>query len=82
MELFRIRKTIPFMKYSIVLNSISFASFFLAVVFILWKGLAFSIEFTGGTQVVVQYPQAVETELIREDIKRDLGVEPIQTRLG
>ena len=31
MELFRIHKTIPFMKYSKILNAISFISFFIAI---------------------------------------------------
>ncbi|NLB32138.1 MAG: protein translocase subunit SecF, partial [Alcaligenaceae bacterium] len=34
MELFRIRRTIPFMNYSLVLNLISLVMFLLAVFFI------------------------------------------------
>lgn len=54
MELFRIHKTIPFMKYSKILNAISFISFFIR----LGSGrsrFAFSIEFTGGLVVEVNY---------------------------
>ena len=45
MELFRIHKTIPFMKYSKILNAISFISFFIAIGLLVVRGLAFSIEF-------------------------------------
>ena len=51
MEFFRIHKTIPFMHYRHVLNLISLVSFIVAVFWIFTHGLAFSIEFTGGTQM-------------------------------
>ena len=82
MEFFRIHKTIPFMRYSHILNLISFVSFAVAVYWIFFHGLAFSIEFTGGTQVVVQYPQAAPTEQIREQIKDKLGVEAAVQNYG
>ena len=49
MEFFRIRRTIPFMRYSLVLNAISVISFLIAVGFLLFRGLNLSVEFTGGT---------------------------------
>ena len=58
MELFRIHKTIPFMKYSKILNAISFISFFIAIGLLAVRGLAFSIEFTGGLVMEVNYPDA------------------------
>lgn len=82
MEFFRIHKTIPFMRYSHILNLISLGSFLVAVYWIFFHGLAFSIEFTGGTQVVVQYPQAAPTEQIREQIKDSLGVEAAVQNYG
>lgn len=69
MELFRIHKTIPFMRYRHILNSISLVSFIIAVYWLFTHGLAFSIEFTGGTQLEVNYPTAAPTEQIREDLK-------------
>ena len=54
MEFFRIHKTIPFMHYRHVLNLISLVSFIVAVFWIFTHGLAFSIEFTGGTQMEVR----------------------------
>lgn len=82
MEFFRISKTIPFMRHSFILNTISVVTFLVAVFFIFWKGLTFSIEFTGGTQVVVQYPAAVATEQVREDIKAGMGVEAAVQNYG
>jgi preprotein translocase subunit SecF len=65
MEFFRIRRTIPFMRYSLVLNAISLISFLIAVVFLVLRGLNLSIEFTGGTEIEVSYRQAADLERIR-----------------
>ena len=69
MEFFRIHKTSPFMHYRHVLNLISLVSFIVAVFWIFTHGLAFSIEFTGGTQMEVRYPSAANTEQVRQDLK-------------
>lgn len=69
MEFFRIHKTVPFMKYRHILNAISIVSFVVAVFWLITHGLTFSIEFTGGTQMEVHYPQAVNTEQVREELK-------------
>ena len=69
MEFFRIHKTIPFMHYRHVLNLISLVSFIVAVFWIFTHGFAFSIEFTGGTQMEVRYPSAANTEQVRQDLK-------------
>lgn len=68
MEFFRIKRTIPFMRYSLILNAISLISFLVAVFFLVTRGLALSIEFTGGTVMEVSYPQAAEVEKIRTAI--------------
>lgn len=57
------------MKYKFVLNMVSFVSFVIAVYWIFAHGLAFSIEFTGGTQMEVRYPSAVNTEQVRTELK-------------
>ena len=75
MEFFRIRRTIHFMRFDKIFNTISFISFLIAVFLVCTRGLAFSIEFTGGTVMEVTYPQAAPTEQIREQIKTSLGVE-------
>ncbi|MEN9793705.1 MAG: Protein-export rane protein SecF [Pseudomonadota bacterium] len=65
MEFFRLKQTIPFMRHAVVLNVISGLMFLAAVVFIAVRGLAFSIEFTGGTVVEVSYAQAAPIERVR-----------------
>jgi len=65
MEFFRIHRTIPFMRHALVLNAISLITFVLAVFFIIVRGFHLSIEFTGGTLMEVNYPQAVQLETVR-----------------
>lgn len=74
MELFRIHKTIPFMKYSKILNAISFISFFIAIGLLVVRGLAFSIEFTGGLVMEVNYPDAVPVQELRVDLEKPRAV--------
>ena len=74
MELFRIHKTIPFMKYSKILNAISFISFFIAIGLLVVRGLAFSIEFSGGLVMEVNYPDAVPVQELRVDWKKPRAV--------
>jgi preprotein translocase subunit SecF len=70
MEFFRIKRTIPFMRYSLILNAISFISFGIAVAFLLMRGLNLSVDFTGGTVMEVRYPQAANLEQIRGAIEQ------------
>jgi preprotein translocase subunit SecF len=65
MEFFRIERTIPFMKYSLILNGISVVTFLVAVGFLFFRGLNLSVEFTGGTLMEVRYSQAADLEKIR-----------------
>lgn len=65
MEFFKIDRTIPFMRHALVLNSISFITFILAVFFIVTRGFHLSIEFTGGTVMEVNYTQAAPIEQVR-----------------
>lgn len=69
MELFRIRKDIPFMKHALVLNAISIVTFVLAVFFLATKGLHLSVEFTGGTVMEVAYSQPADLEKVRSTIQ-------------
>ncbi len=68
MEFFKIRRTIPFMRYALVFNIISVVTFLLAVFFLATKGLNFSIEFTGGTLIEVAYKQAADVDAIRKTL--------------
>ncbi|QDX82627.1 protein translocase subunit SecF [Denitratisoma sp. DHT3] len=71
MEFFRIKKDIPFMRYALVFNVISLITFVLAVVFLVGKGLHFSIEFTGGTLMEISYAQAPDLEKLRDRLRND-----------
>ncbi len=70
MEFFRIKKPIPFMRHALVFNVISFITFLLAVVFLVTKGLHFSIEFTGGTVIEAPFKQAADLEKIRAELNK------------
>ncbi|MEO6354596.1 MAG: protein translocase subunit SecF [Oxalobacteraceae bacterium] len=69
MELFRIKKDIPFMRHALVLNAISVVTFLLAVFFLVNKGLHLSIEFTGGTVMEVAYSQPADIDGIRKSVE-------------
>jgi len=76
MEFFKIRRTIPFMRYALVFNVISLITFLAAVFFLASKGLNFSIEFTGGTLMEVNYKAPADVQAIRETLdKAGLKVE-------
>ena len=60
MEFFRIKRDIPFMRHALVFNVISFVTFALAVFFLVTRGLHFSIEFTGGNVIEVEYAQPAD----------------------
>jgi len=70
MEFFKIRRTIPFMRYALVFNIISLATFLAAVFFLATKGLHLSIEFTGGTLIEVNYPEPADVGRIRETLEK------------
>jgi preprotein translocase subunit SecF len=69
MELFRIKRDIPFMRNALILNVISALTFAAAVFFIATRGLHLSIEFTGGTVIEAQYAQTVEVDRVRTTLE-------------
>jgi len=69
MELFRIKKDIPFMRNALILNAISLITFALAVFFLVSKGLHLSIEFTGGTVMEVAYSKPADIDGIRKSVE-------------
>lgn len=71
MELFRIRKDLPFMRHALVFNIISLLTFVVAVFFLAKNGLHLSQEFTGGTSVEIVYPQAVDLERVRNVLEKN-----------
>ena len=70
MEFFRIRRTIPFMRYSLYFNVASAVTFLIAVAFLIIRGLNLSIEFTGGTVMEVSYRAPANLESIRSAIDK------------
>ena len=72
MEFFRIKKDIAFMKHAKLLNLLSILTFTSSVIFIIFQGLHFSIEFTGGTLIEASYKNSAPVGQIRDKLK-ELG---------
>ena len=70
MEFFKIRRDIPFMRHALTYNIISAVTFVIAVVLLAVKGLHFSIEFTGGTVIEVNYDHAADVDGIRKTLEQ------------
>lgn len=68
MELFRLKKDIPFMSYGRLTTAISLITFILAIFFLWHKGLNLGVDFTGGTMMEVSYPQAADLAEIRNTV--------------
>lgn len=66
MEIFKIKKDIPFMSYGRLTTAISLITFLFAVFFLATKGLNFGVDFTGGTVVEISYPQSADIVKIRQ----------------
>ncbi len=82
MEFFRIKRDIPFMKHALLFNVISMVTFLLAVLFLITRGLNFSIEFTGGVVIEARYEQAVNLEGIRTALDKAGVHEPQVQNFG
>ena len=68
MEIFKIKKDIPFMSYGRLTTAISLVTFFFAVFFLATKGLNLGVDFTGGTVVEVSYPQSADLVKVRRAV--------------
>jgi len=68
MEFFKIRHDIPFMRHALAFNVVSLVTFLLAVFLLATKGLNFSIEFTGGTVMEINYEHAAEVDKVRNTL--------------
>jgi preprotein translocase subunit SecF len=79
MEIFRVKKDIPFMKYSKISAVISSTAFILAVFFIMARGLNLGVDFTGGTMMEVSYPEAANIDDIRQSLQ-DIDLEDAQVQ--
>jgi preprotein translocase subunit SecF len=65
MELFRIKHDIPFMSYGRITTAISLITFIFSVYFLATHGLNMGVDFTGGTVMEVNYPQAANLGKVR-----------------
>ena len=79
MEFFKFKKDIAFMKHAKTFNIISIIVFLSSIAFISYKGLHFSIEFTGGTVIEVAYQKDAPLNKIRTTLK-GLGYEDHQVQ--
>ena len=68
MEIFRIKKDIPFMSYGRLTTAISLITFLLAVFFLAHRGLNLGVDFTGGTIMEVSYPQSADLGKVRSAV--------------
>ena len=79
MEFFRFKRDIPFMSYGKLTTFISLATFIAAVFYLVTLGLNFSVEFTGGTVMEVQYQKGVEINAVRTQLDK-LGTGEVQVQ--
>ncbi len=70
MELFRIKKDIPFMSYGRLTTAISLITFIIAIILLFIKGLNLGVDFTGGTLMEVTYSHPAEIDKIRKVIDK------------
>ncbi len=66
MELFRIKKDIPFMSYGRLTTTISLITFIIAIIFLSIRGLNLGVDFTGGTLMEVSYSHPADIDKIRK----------------
>ncbi len=71
MEIFRIKHDIPFMHYAGITAVISALTFVAAIIALVFYGLNFSVDFTGGTVMELSYPQSVETATLRSTLAQN-----------
>ena len=82
MELFKIRRDIPFMRHVTILNAISIVFFLLAVLFLFTRGLTLSVEFPGGTVMEFSYAQPADLGKTRQAIEEMGFSEPQVQNFG
>jgi preprotein translocase subunit SecF len=82
MEIFKITRDIPFMKYAKVTSIISALTFVAAVIALLAQGLNFGVDFTGGTVMEVGYTQAADIHQIRTVLEKNGYAEAVVQNFG
>ncbi len=69
-ELFHLKRDIPFMRWARSTIFFSVAAIVIAIGLLATKGLNLGVDFTGGTVMEVGYPQAANLEAIRGQLAR------------
>jgi preprotein translocase subunit SecF len=67
-EILRIRGSLPFMRYALPFISVSIVAVLISLGALYWKGLNLGIDFTGGTVIEVDYPEAADIDRIRKQL--------------
>ncbi|MBT4964133.1 MAG: protein translocase subunit SecF [Francisellaceae bacterium] len=70
MELFKEQSNINFMGMRKITGSISLLLCLISIAIIAIKGMAFGLEFTGGTQVELRFENPIELSVVREKLKQ------------
>ncbi|WP_024297920.1 protein translocase subunit SecF [Methylomicrobium lacus] len=82
MELFKIKRDIPFMRYGRVTTTISLVTFILAIFALGFKGLNLGLDFTGGIQIEVRYDQPANLETVRNILEEQKLTESSVQNIG
>ncbi|NWG86008.1 MAG: protein translocase subunit SecF [Hydrogenophilaceae bacterium] len=70
MELFRLKRDIPFMRFARSTIFFSIAFIVASIALLATKGLNLGVDFTGGTVMEVGYPKAADIPAIREQLAK------------
>lgn len=82
MEFFKFKRDIPFMRYGRITTTISLVTFILAVLALIFRGLNFGLDFTGGLQMEVTYAQTANIEAIRNILEQEVMTEASVQNFG
>jgi preprotein translocase subunit SecF len=71
MELFHVKKDIPFMRFARSTIYLSLLFIFASIALLATKGLNLGVDFTGGTMMEMGYPSAANVPAIREHLAKN-----------
>jgi len=71
LELFRLQRDIPFMRWARSTIFVSVAFILVSIALLAYKGLNLGVDFTGGTVMEMGYPSAADIPAIRSHLARN-----------